>query len=64
AADLLGTAGEPDATGRVTVTLPVENEDVAYTQLMSLGPEVEVVAPAELRARFADAAARIAELYR
>ncbi|WP_055567436.1 helix-turn-helix transcriptional regulator [Streptomyces atriruber] len=62
--EALETAGEPDATGRVTVTLPVENEDVAYTQLMSLGPEVEVVAPAELRARFADAAARTAELYR
>ncbi|MET8689727.1 WYL domain-containing protein [Streptomyces sp. NPDC004732] len=62
--EALESAGEPDATGRVTVTLPVENEDVAYTQLLSLGPEVEVVAPAGLRARFADAAARAAELYR
>lgn len=58
------SAGEPDAAGRVTVTLPVENEDVAYTQLMALGPEVEVLAPASLRARFADAAARAAALYR
>ncbi|MGW6530110.1 helix-turn-helix transcriptional regulator [Streptomyces venezuelae] len=64
AREAMGTAGEPDASGRVTVTLPVENEDVAYTQLLSLGPEVEVVAPAGLRARFADAAARTAELYR
>ncbi|QEU94850.1 helix-turn-helix transcriptional regulator [Streptomyces kanamyceticus] len=64
AREAMETAGEPDATGRVTVTLPVENEDVAYTQLMALGPEAEVLEPAALRERFADAAARAAELYR
>ncbi|MCF3119425.1 YafY family transcriptional regulator [Streptomyces arenae] len=62
--EALAAAGEPDATGRVTVTLPVENEDVAYTQLLGLGPEVEVLEPLSLRERFADAAARTAELYR
>ncbi|MFI7317533.1 helix-turn-helix transcriptional regulator [Streptomyces venezuelae] len=64
AREAMETAGEPDASGRVTVTLPVENEDVAYTQLMALGPEAEVLAPPELRARFAEAARRAAALYR
>ncbi|MFJ2770094.1 helix-turn-helix transcriptional regulator [Streptomyces sp. NPDC087300] len=64
AREAMETAGEPDAAGRVTVTLRVENEDVAYTQLMALGPEAEVVEPAALRARFAEAAARAAGLYR
>ncbi|MFJ8136167.1 helix-turn-helix transcriptional regulator [Streptomyces sp. NPDC096013] len=47
----------------VTVTLPVESEEVAHSQLAELGPEVEVLAPASLRARFATDAARLAELY-
>ncbi|MFI1680343.1 helix-turn-helix transcriptional regulator [Streptomyces sp. NPDC020607] len=64
AREAMGTAGEPDAAGRVTVTLPVENEDVAYAQLLSLGPEAEVLEPPGLRARFAEAAARAAALYR
>ncbi|NEA05264.1 WYL domain-containing protein, partial [Streptomyces sp. SID10116] len=64
AREAMETAGEPDASGRVTVTLPVENEDVAYTQLMALGPEAEVLEPPGLRARFAEAAARAAALYR
>ncbi|MER7928080.1 YafY family protein [Streptomyces sp. NPDC096057] len=49
--------------GWVTVTLPVESEEVAHSQLAELGPEVEVLAPASLRARFATDAARLAELY-
>ncbi|NEB81731.1 WYL domain-containing protein [Streptomyces sp. SID14478] len=57
------SAGPAGADGRVTVTLPVESEDVAYTQLMSLGPEVEVVAPQALRERFARAARRMRGWY-
>ncbi|MBM7170722.1 WYL domain-containing protein [Streptomyces sp. G44] len=64
AREAMESAGEPDPSGRVTVTLPVENEDVAYTQLMALGPEAEVLEPAALRERFAEAAARSAALYR
>ncbi|MEU4797455.1 WYL domain-containing protein [Streptomyces sp. NPDC023327] len=64
AAEAMESAGAPDAAGRVTVTLPVENDDVAYTQLMALGPEAEVLEPAPLRERFARAAERWAELYR
>ncbi|WP_405481782.1 helix-turn-helix transcriptional regulator [Streptomyces sp. NBC_00009] len=58
------SAGEPDEEGWVTVTLPVESEDVAYGQLFALGPEAEVLAPAGLRERFAGAARRMADRYR
>ncbi|TMQ94758.1 YafY family transcriptional regulator [Actinomadura soli] len=56
-------AGEPDAKGWAVTTLPVESMVVAASELMRLGPEVEVLAPPELRKRMADAAARFAELY-
>lgn len=54
----------PDGLGRVTVTLPVESEEVAHAQLTGLGPEVEVLSPATLRKRFSMDAARLAALYR
>ncbi|MEO3742764.1 YafY family protein [Plantactinospora sp. B5E13] len=57
-------AGEPDDDGWVVTRLPVESVDVAYGQLLSLGPEAEVLAPPELRARLADAARRLTRLYR
>ncbi|MEV2249160.1 YafY family protein [Streptomyces sp. NPDC050147] len=62
--EALETASAPDEEGWVTLTLPVENEMVAYTQLMSLGPEVEVLEPKALRERFARAAHQMADRYR
>ncbi|GAA3065418.1 helix-turn-helix transcriptional regulator [Streptomyces glomeratus] len=59
----LAAVGAPDGQGWVTVTLPVESEEVAHAQLTALGPEVEVLAPRELRARFARDALRLARLY-
>src|SRR5690606_26585659 len=50
----LQTAAEPDAQGRIVTDLPVESLDVAYDQLMRLGPEVEVLDPPELRDRMAE----------
>ncbi|GAA2373498.1 helix-turn-helix transcriptional regulator [Streptomyces cuspidosporus] len=64
AAGAAGAAGGPDGQGRITVTLPVESLEVAYGQLLALGPEAEVLSPPELRERFAAAAARAADLYR
>ncbi|WP_406475499.1 helix-turn-helix transcriptional regulator [Streptomyces platensis] len=55
--------GGPDEQGRLTVTLAVESADVACAQLLALGPEGEILAPPELRARFATAAHRTAALY-
>ncbi|MGW2367184.1 helix-turn-helix transcriptional regulator [Streptomyces sp. NPDC001667] len=57
------SAGPPDDRGRITVTLGVESLEVAYEQLLALGPEAEVLEPEPLRERFASAAARSAELY-
>jgi predicted DNA-binding transcriptional regulator YafY len=64
AREALDAAGPPDGEGRVTVSLPVESEEVAYGQLLRLGAEAEVLEPASLRALFARAAVRMAELYR
>ncbi|MGW4028514.1 helix-turn-helix transcriptional regulator [Streptomyces sp. NPDC004838] len=63
AREALEAAEPPDGEGRVTLTLPVESHEVAYTQLFTLGPDVEVLEPAALRAEFARAAARTAKLY-
>ncbi|MEU6356709.1 YafY family protein [Streptomyces sp. NPDC047072] len=57
------TAGVTGDDGWVTVTLPVESEEVAHAQLASLGPEAEVLAPPSLRERFTADAARLAALY-
>ncbi|MEY9990787.1 putative DNA-binding transcriptional regulator YafY [Streptomyces sp. V4I8] len=61
--EVLRAAGAPDGDGWVTLTLPVESEEVAHTQLAALGPDVEVLAPKELRERFAGDAIRLAALY-
>ncbi|MCX4727039.1 YafY family protein [Streptomyces sp. NBC_01306] len=61
--EALTAASAPDDLGRVTVALPVESLEVAYTQLLALGPEVEVLEPPELRARFAEALTAAARLY-
>ena len=64
AREALEAAGAPeDGDGWVTVTLPVESEEVAHSQLAGLGPDVEVLAPESLRARFTDDALRLATLY-
>ncbi|MFD8700110.1 helix-turn-helix transcriptional regulator [Kitasatospora purpeofusca] len=63
AREALASAGEPDEQGRVTVRLPVESLDVGYEEVLRLGPEAEVLEPAALRRRLAEAAARAAALY-
>lgn len=57
------SATAPDADGRITLNVPVESEEVAFAQLVGLGAEVEVLAPAGLRARFREHAQALAELY-
>jgi predicted DNA-binding transcriptional regulator YafY len=57
-------AGRPDGQGWVITRLPVESLDVAYDVLLRLGPEVEVVDPPRLRTRMAEAADRLAVMYR
>lgn len=50
------SAGSVAEDGWLTLTLPVETWEVAYGQLLALGPEVEVLAPPHLRERMAEAA--------
>lgn len=63
-AEAVDGAGESDGQGRVVTRLPVESVEVAYELLLTLGPEVEVLEPPELRARLAAAADRLHALYR
>lgn len=63
AQDALAAAGPPGPDGWTTLTLPVESLDVAYGQLLALGPELEVLGPASLRTRFEAAAAHLYALY-
>ncbi|GHJ98444.1 transcriptional regulator [Streptomyces sp. Y2F8-2] len=63
AREALRDVDAPDERGWVRATLPVESEEVAHTQLTALGPEVEVLSPEGLRARFASDARRLAGLY-
>ncbi|WP_327730115.1 WYL domain-containing protein [Streptomyces sp. NBC_00487] len=60
---LTAAVGARDGHGRTTVTLRVESEEVAHTQLTALGAEAEVLAPEGLRERFAADARRLAGLY-
>ncbi|WP_203809328.1 helix-turn-helix transcriptional regulator [Actinoplanes couchii] len=57
------TASEPDDQDRIVVRLPLESLEVAYHQLLCLGPEVEVLEPEPLRERMAAAARRLRDLY-
>lgn len=60
---LAESTGRDGPDGHVTLTLPVESEEVAHAQLTALGPEAEVLAPASLRRRLAADARRLAALY-
>ncbi|MEU8084409.1 WYL domain-containing protein [Micromonospora sp. NPDC049101] len=62
--ELVAAASPPDGQGWVVARLPVESVQVAYHQLLGLGPEVEVLDPPELRKLFAEAADRLGALYR
>ncbi|WP_399092068.1 helix-turn-helix transcriptional regulator [Streptomyces sp. BBFR2] len=63
AREAVAGARGPEDDGRWTLTLAVEDAEVAYAQLLGLGPECEVLAPEPLRARFTAAARRMAERY-
>ncbi|MGC4866881.1 helix-turn-helix transcriptional regulator [Micromonospora sp. DT53] len=62
--EMVAAASPPDGQGWVVARLPVESVQVAYHQLLGLGPEVEVLGPPELRQLFAESADRLGALYR
>ncbi|MDI2028348.1 WYL domain-containing protein [Saccharopolyspora sp. TS4A08] len=57
-------AGEPDEHGWVRTTFKAESQQVAFSQILALGPEAEVLVPEALRQDLARAAERFAALYR
>jgi predicted DNA-binding transcriptional regulator YafY len=52
-----------DAAGRITAEVDLETEEIALSQLLALGPEIEVLAPATLRTLVAQRAAETAAQY-
>ncbi|MFF9163147.1 helix-turn-helix transcriptional regulator [Streptomyces longwoodensis] len=63
AREVLERAEPAGADGWTVLTLPVESEEVAHSQLASLGPEAEVLEPVALRERFREDARRLAQVY-
>ncbi|MFJ2743897.1 helix-turn-helix transcriptional regulator [Streptomyces sp. NPDC087440] len=61
--EALAAAGPPDAEGWVRITLPVESVEVALAQLLSLGPEVEILGPPALREAAVGVARGLGRLY-
>jgi predicted DNA-binding transcriptional regulator YafY len=57
------SSGEPDGDGWVEATIPIENVRHAGQELLRLGAEVEVTAPAELRRAMATTVAALAHRY-
>ena len=55
--------GKADKSGWTRVSIPIESVDHAVLELMRLGPECEALEPKELRAKIAQRAKGIAELY-
>lgn len=58
-----GAVSGQDGEGPVVVVLPVESLNVAYTQLLALGAECEVLGPPSLRDRFRETGRRMAALH-
>jgi predicted DNA-binding transcriptional regulator YafY len=52
-----------DASGRARLELPFEKLAYARAALLGIGPDVEVIAPDELRSQMAEAAAGLRALY-
>jgi predicted DNA-binding transcriptional regulator YafY len=57
------SAEAPDSEGWTRVVIPIESIDHAAGELVKLGAEGEVLAPALLRARMGETARRLAALY-
>ncbi|MCQ9136099.1 helix-turn-helix transcriptional regulator [Streptomyces hilarionis] len=58
-----GPDPSPDADGWTTLTVPIESVEHAHAEFLRLGADVEVLRPAELRARIARTATELAARY-
>jgi predicted DNA-binding transcriptional regulator YafY len=57
------SASAPDADGWVTATIPVESPNHTLGELLRVGAGVEVLEPADLRARVAETARSLVRMY-
>jgi predicted DNA-binding transcriptional regulator YafY len=57
------SAGPPDADGWLVTTVPIESVKQGHIELLKLGADAEVLAPAELRERFAATARGLCGTY-
>jgi predicted DNA-binding transcriptional regulator YafY len=57
------TASAPDADGWMRVSIPIESIEDGARELLRLGPEAEVIEPAELRELLSVAATKLAAIY-
>ncbi|MEU7010097.1 WYL domain-containing protein [Streptomyces sp. NPDC046332] len=63
AARALAANGSPEPDGWTRATLPIESLTHAHDTFLGLGADIEVLEPAELRARIAGTVARLAARY-
>ncbi len=63
-AQAVAAAGPCDADGWHHLEIPIESIEAAVGELLRLGPDVEALAPAELRAALREAAAALHRVYR
>jgi predicted DNA-binding transcriptional regulator YafY len=63
AAQALAETGVPEAGGWIHAVVPIESVEQACREFLAMGPDVEVLNPAALRARLAAAAHATAALY-
>jgi predicted DNA-binding transcriptional regulator YafY len=63
AAEAAARTGVPEPDGWTRAVLPIESEDHACREYLAFGPEIEVLAPRQLRDRLAAAARATAALY-
>jgi predicted DNA-binding transcriptional regulator YafY len=60
---VLETASAPNADGWVVARMPIETIEIAHWELLHFGAEIEVLEPAELRARIINTVHCLARLY-
>ncbi|MGN6829617.1 helix-turn-helix transcriptional regulator [Paucibacter sp. M5-1] len=63
-AQAVAGAGPCDADGWHRLEIPIESNEAAVGELLRLGPDVEALAPAELRVALREAAAALHRVYR
>jgi hypothetical protein len=60
---LRATASPPDQDGWVRAVVPIESTENAQAEFLRLGADVEIIEPAELRARISAVARSLAAIY-